>query len=401
MNNPFFLPFKNLKRRKLRSWLTIIGILIGIATVVSLITLGNGLKTAVLSQFDISSTEVLSVQAKGLSGYGAPGTGVTNPLTKDDVKAIEKLSVVEKTFARNIKTVKIEYNDEVKFGMAISIPEEDRNSVYKIIGVEAEKGHLLKEGESNKVFLGHNYLDKTFKREITPGKNILIQGKKFVVAGILKKKGSFLFDNIIAIGDDDLNDLIGYGNDVDIIGVKIKNKDLMDKAQEDIERLMRKRRDVKVGEEDFDVQTPQSILEKINSILGGIQAFIIIIASISIIVGVVGIINTMATSVLERTKEIGIMKAIGAKNSDIFWQFLIESGMLGLIGGIIGAILGVAMGYVGILGINTFIGSSANLNLSIPLILFSLAGSFIIGAVSGIAPAMNAAKQNPVEALRK
>ncbi len=401
MKNIFFLPLKNLKRRKIRSWLTVIGILIGIATVVSLITLGNGLQTAVLSQFEVGSTEILSVQAKGLSGYGAPGSGVTKPLTKDDVKAIEKLSVVEKAFARNIKSVKIEYHNEVKFGMAISIPEEDRNLVYKLIGVKAEKGHLLKEGESNYVFLGHNYLDKTFKKEITPGKDVLIQGKKFTVAGILEKKGSFLFDNIIAVGNDDLDDLIGYGDDVDIIGVKIKDKDLMDKAQEDIEKLMRKRRDVKVGEEDFDIQTPQSILEKINSILGGIQIFIIIIASISIIVGVVGIINTMTTSVLERTKEIGIMKAIGAKNSDIFLQFLVESGMLGLIGGVIGVIIGIIAGYAGVFGINNFVGSSAKINISVPLILLSLAGSFIIGAVSGIAPAMNAAKQNPVEALRK
>jgi len=399
MNNLFFLPFKNLRRKKLRSWLTIIGILIGITAVVSLITLGNGLKTAVLSQFDISSTEVLTVQAKGLSGYGAPGTGVTKPLTKDDVKAIEKLSVVEKAFARNIESVKIEYNDEVKFGMAISIPEEDRKLVYKIIGVEAEKGHLLKQGESNSVFLGHNYLDKTFKKEISPGKSILIQGKKFTVTGILKKKGSFLFDNIIAVGDDDLNDLIGYGDDVDIIVVKVKNKDLMNKAQEDIEKLMRKRRDVKVGEEDFDVQTPQSILKEINNILGGIQAFIIIIASISIIVGAVGIINTMTTSVLERTKEIGIMKAIGAKNSDIFLQFLVESGILGLIGGIIGVVFGLIIGYTGVLGINNFVGSSAKININLSLILLSLAGSFIIGAISGIVPAMNAAKQNPIEDL--
>jgi len=404
MRNVFFLPLKNLKRRKLRSWLTILGVLIGIATVVSLITLGNGLRAAVLSQFEVGSTEVIVVQAKGLSGYGAPGSGVTESLTRADTEAIEGLSAVEKAFSRNIETVKLEYNDKIKFVVAMSVPEEDRDLVYEIIGIEAEQGHLLKDGESNKIFLGNNYFDKEkngFEKEITPSKTILIQDEEFKVAGIMKKEGSFLFDNIVVVGDDDLNDLAGYEDDVDMIIAKVKNKDLMDKAEEDIEKLMRKRRDVKEGEENFDVQTPEAALEGINDILGGVQAFIVIIASISIIVGAIGIINTMTTSVLERIKEIGIMKAIGATNQDIFLQFLVESGMMGFVGGVIGATIGILVGYAGTLAINSFIGAEATLNFNILLILFSLAGSFLIGAIAGIVPAMNAAKQNPVEALRK
>ncbi len=401
MKDYIVLAFKNLKRRKLRSWLTIIGILIGIATVAILMTLGNSLQEAVMSQFEISSTELLTVQAKGLSGYGAPGTGVVRPLTRDDVEAIEKLSSVEKAFARNVEQVKVEYKDEVNFGYAISIPEEDREDIYKIIGVEAEKGHLLKEGESGSVFLGHNYYDKIFKKKLRPGKKILIQGKKFKVVGIMKKKGSLLFDNVVAVGDDDLKELMGYGDDVDIIGVKVKSKDLVNKAKEEIEKLMRKRRDVKKGEEDFEVQTPQAILERVNSILGGVKAFLVIIASISIIVGAVGIINTMTTSVLERTKEIGTMKAIGAKNSDIFKIFLFESGLLGLIGGIIGVVIGLIIGYVGILAINNFIGIVTKPTISLILIFFLLIESFIVGSAAGIVPALNAARQNPVEALRK
>jgi len=401
MKDYIVLAFKNLKRRKLRSWLTIIGILIGIATVAILMTLGNSLQEAVMSQFEISSTELLTVQAKGLSGYGAPGTGVVRPLTRDDVEAIEKLSSVEKAFARNVEQVKVEYKDEVNFGYAISIPEEDREDIYKIIGVEAEKGHLLKEGESGSVFLGHNYYDKIFKNKLRPGKKILIQGKKFKVVGIMKKKGSLLFDNVVAVGDDDLKELMGYGDDVDIIGVKVKSKDLVNKAKEEIEKLMRKRRDVKKGEEDFEVQTPQAILERVNSILGGVKAFLVIIASISIIVGAVGIINTMTTSVLERTKEIGTMKAIGAKNSDIFKIFLFESGLLGLIGGIIGVVIGLIIGYVGILAINNFIGIVTKPTISLILIFFLLIESFIVGSAAGIVPALNAARQNPVEALRK
>ena len=404
MRNIFFLPLKNLKRRKLRSWLTILGVLIGIATVVSLITLGNGLKAAVLSQFNVESTEVISIQAKGLTGYGAPGSGVTEPLTTQDTEAIEGLSSIEKAFSRNIETLKLEYNDKVNFVMAMDIPEEDRGYIYETIGIEAEQGHLLKEGESNKVFLGNNYLDKNkngFDKEITVGRTILIKDKEFRVAGILKKEGSFLFDNIVAIGANDLKDLMGNGDDVDIIVARVKNKDLMDKAEDDIKKLLRKRRDVKIGEENFDVQTPEAALESITDILGGVQAFIVIIASISIVVGAIGIINTMTTSVLERIKEIGIMKAIGATNTDIFMLFLVESGMMGFVGGVIGATIGIIVGSAGTLGINSFIGSAARPDFNIVLILSSLMGSFLIGAAAGIVPAMNAAKQNPVEALRK
>ena len=190
------------------------------------------------------------------------------------------------------------------------------------------------------------------------------------------------------------------GENVDVISVKIKDKDLMYRAKEDIEKLMRKRRDVDIGEEDFSLETPDTMLSTVNSILGGVRAFIIIIASISILVGALGIVNTMTTSILERRKEIGIMKAIGAKNSQVFMQFFFESGMLGFIGGLVGVIFGTLISVVGIVGINNFIGAELSPVIDFVLIGGALAGSFIIGAVAGIVPAMSAANQNPVEALR-
>jgi len=194
---------------------------------------------------------------------------------------------------------------------------------------------------------------------------------------------------------------MGYGDDVDLIVVKVKNKDLVDKAQEDIEKLLRERRDVKKGEEDFSVSTPEATLDNVNQILSGIQAFIVIIAFMSIVVGVIGIANTMTTSVIERRSEIGIMKAIGARNEDIFYQFLIEAGLLGLIGGIVGVGLGVGMGYLGTNALNNFLGSTVSPEFNPILIVSALLGSFIIGSISGIIPAMRAAKLNPVDALRK
>ena len=398
-----FIAFKNLRRRGIRSWLTLIGIFIGIATVVSLISLGGGLKLAILSQFGISSTEVISIQAGGLNAYGPPGSGAVRPLTTGDVEAIDKLSSVEMAIPRHIASGKMEFNDKLQFGYAMSIPSgEARKFAYEALELDPEAGRLLNDQDTNKVVLGNNFFtnEEIYGKTIRPGNKVIIQDKKFEVVGLTKKKGSFIFDNIVMMNEKELIDLFDYGERVDIIAVKVKSKDLMDKAVDEIEKEMRERRDVKVGEEDFEVSTPQAALSTVNQVITGIQIFVVLIAAISIIVGSTGIVNTMTTSVLERTRDIGIMKAIGARNRDIFYLFFIEAGLLGLAGGIAGIILGIAIGYFGTFSINTFLGASTAPEINWTLILLTFAGSFIIGAVSGIVPAIRAAKLRPVEALR-
>ena len=397
------LALKNLKHRGIRSWLTLLGIFIGITAVVSLIGLGAGLQAAVGAQFGISSTQVISVKAGGLSSFGPPGSGAVNKLTIDDADAIDGLSSVETAFPRILSSSKIEFNNIVELGMSMSTPGgKNRKLSYEILDLEVETGRMLKDGDVNKVVLGYNFWKdgNVFIRMIVPGKSVLVQDKKFIVVGTLKKTGSLVFDSMVLMNEEPLRDLMDYGDDVDVIGVKVRSEDVMDRAKEDIEKLMRKRRDVKIGKEDFEVSTPDSMMDTVNSVLGGVQAFIIIIASISILVGALGIVNTMTTSVLERRKEIGIMKAIGAKNSQIFMQFFFESGMLGLMGGIVGSIFGTLVSILGVIGINNFLGAELSPVIDFILIGGALTGSFIIGAVAGIVPAMNAAKQNPVEALR-
>jgi putative ABC transport system permease protein len=370
--------------------------------------LGNGLQAAVGAQFGISSTEVITVQAGGLNSYGPPGSGVVTPLTIEDVEGIEQLSTVVRAIRRNLPSGRLEFNDKVIFGSVMSVPSgDDRKYSYEMLDIEPEVGRLLKDGDRNHVMLGYNFYANSvgLEKSIKAGDKVSIQGESLVtrdfeVIGILKKKGSLVFDNIVYMNEEPLEDLMGYGDDVDLIAVQVKGEDLMDKAKEDIEKLMRKRRGVKEGEEDFQVSTPEAMMATVNTILGGVQAFIIIIASISIIVGGIGIVNTMTTSVLERKKEIGIMKAIGAKNEHIFMQFLVESGMMGFIGGAVGVLIGILVGYAGTAGISNFIGSDIPLAINWSLIIFSLAGSFLVGSAAGIVPAMQAAKQNPVEALR-
>lgn len=397
------LAFKNVRKRGIRSWLTVLGIFIGIAAVVSLISLGNGLQAAINAQFGISSTEVITVQAGGLSGYGPPGSGAVNPLTESDVEAIGKLSSVEKSIRRNIRSGKLEFNDKVVFGYAANVPDgNDRKFVYDQIEAEAEVGRLLEDGDSRETVLGYNfYVDKVgLDKIVRPGDTVLLNDESFKVVGILQKKGSFIFDNIVLLNEKDMQNIFDYGDDVDIIAVQVKNKDEIEKAKEDIEDLMRKRRDVKKGEEDFEVSTPEASLDQVNSILNGVKIFISLIALISILVGTIGIVNTMTTSVYERRKDIGVMKAIGAKNVHIFTIFLVESGLLGLVGAILGVIVGMAAGYFGTIAIGNFIGSSIVPKIDMMLIVLPIIGGFVLGAAAGIIPALRAAHQHPVEALR-
>jgi putative ABC transport system permease protein len=397
----FSFALRNLQRKGIRSWLTLLGICIGIAAVVSLISLGDGLKLAVSSQFGISKTELITVTAGG-SGFSAPGSDVVNPLTKDDVRAIGRISSVDFAIPRNIETISVDFNDKLLFTSATSIPDGDEKKLYQITDLKTISGRLLKEGDSNKILIGNslslgskNGLDK----DIRVGNKVSIMGRNFTVAGILKKQGSFIVDGVVFMLDSDMKILGNYRDNVDIISVKVKNKDLINRTKTDIEKLMRERRNVKIGGEDFTVSTPEASLAQINQILTAIQIFVAIIAFISIIIGAFGIANTMTTSVLERKKEIGIMKAIGAKNSQIFMQFFIESGFLGVVGGVLGIAFGAFLGYVGTFEINNFFGSEASPKINFLLISVSLFGSFLIGVLSGIFPAMKAAKQNPVRAL--
>ncbi|MEK6891963.1 MAG: ABC transporter permease [Nanoarchaeota archaeon] len=380
-----------------------IGIVIGITAVVSLIGMGQGLKMAILSQFGSLGTDKLAVQASG--GFGPPGTAVVNPLTKDNLEKISKVNGVNLAAGRLIRGGKLEHDSKAAFGYAASMADgEARKLMESAMNLKAEKGRLLKDGDTKKVMLGSN-LGKDnagLGKQIVVGSKVLIQGSEFEVIGIMKKQGSLIFDNIVLMNEDDLRKTLGISNDkYDIIVIQIQNNADILSVQENIEKLMRKERGVKKGEEDFTVQTPQAILSQVNSTLFAVQLFVYIIAGISIVVGGIGIMNTMFTSVLERTKEIGIMKSVGARNSSIFSLFFIESGLIGSIGGIIGAVLGTLMSwglaYAGRLALGVDLIQS---EVSIWLVIGSVTGSFFMGSIFGLIPAIHASELNPVDALR-
>jgi len=400
----FKIALRSLRRRRLRSWLTMLGIFIGIAAVISLIGLGEGLRIGISAQFGDLGNDVLSIQASGLNFAGPPGTGTPDPLTEDLVNKIAKVGNVDHAIARYIETGTLTFNNKNEAGFIMSIPPNEKRKVTEsVLNLEAYKGRMLKDGDKNKIVLGNNFEDeKKYGKPITVGDRVLINEMQFEVVGILKKKGSFMFDNVVLMEEKELLEKLRENDDeVNIIAVKVKDEKKIDKTKEDIEKLLRKERNVKIGEEDFEVQSPQAIIESLNSTLFAVQLFVYIIASISLLVGGIGIMNTMYTAVLERTKEIGIMKSIGAKNSAIFSIFLIESGILGIIGGILGIILGLIMAYgLAAIGRSVLGVDLIQANVSLTIIIGSLIFSFVLGTIFGVTPAYQASKLQPVESLR-
>ncbi len=395
--------FNSLTKRKLRSWLTMIGIFIGIATVVALIGLGEGLRNAITSQFGNLGPDFITVQAGGIS-YGPPGTGAVTPLTKDLADKIKSVNGVDMVIPRLIKTGLIEFNDHIETGYVVSMLDSpEREEIERLVSLKAEYGRLLKDGDGAKVVLGNNFgkSDNAYGKAIQVGNNIIIQGKKYQVVGIMKKAGSFVVDGALLLNDKEMRDLFDEPDEVSIIAVKVKDVDNVEAVKAGIEKLLRKERNVKKGEEDFSVELALNTLDTINSTLFAVNLFVYIIAGISILVGGIGIMNTMYTAVVERTKEIGIMKSIGAKRHDIFILFLIESGLLGLVGGTVGIIIGFLMAkglaFAGALALGSDL---IQAKISIWLVIGSLLFSFVIGCVSGLTPALQASKLHPVEALR-
>ncbi|MBU0894612.1 MAG: ABC transporter permease [Nanoarchaeota archaeon] len=403
IQNYFSLAFKNLRKRGLRSWLTILGIFIGIAAVVALISMGQGLQEAVTSQFGTLSLDRLTIQNKG-TGFGPPGSTVVEKLNDNDLKIIENIQGVEAVIPRLIRVGKLEYNKISGFGYGTDVPDEKKlaNLFYETLGVEAEQGRLLEPGDRGKIMLGNFFLETNdFEKPFLIEKNVLINDFSFEIIGILEKSSSIQLNGIIYMNTKDMQNLFETKGEYDLIVAKVQDKNQIEDIAKEIERKLRNDRNEKLGEETFTVETPLQSLESVNTILNIINIIVVGIAMISLFVGGVGIANTMYTSVVERTREIGVMKAIGAQNKDVLMIFLIESGMLGLVGGSIGSLIGIGIAFGAssiasqALGINLF-RVSANYGLLIGAVGFS----FFVGIISGIFPAMQASKLNVVDALR-
>jgi putative ABC transport system permease protein len=396
----FKIAMKSIMQRKLRSLLTLIGIFIGIAAVVSLISIGQGLQAVVEEEFMALGANKILVQPAG-SSFGAVET--RSALTKDDVEVIERVSGVARVGYSTYTVALMEWgSDDFQLGFVASIPSGDSGVVIKDL-MRTERvalGSELRENEKRRVFLGYNYgFSKRHDTLLSPGRKILVNDVEFEVVGIKESDGNEPDNNIVYMNEHDFNDLFDLDK-VDIIVVEVLPGRVPSDVVPDIEDALRRHRDVRLGQEDFEVETFENVLASFLVLLNVVQVIIIGIASISLFVGAVGITNTMYTAVIERTNEIGIMKAIGARNSDIQNMFLIESGLLGFVGGVLGVSIGYGISKIIEIIVANAIGADYLKPLFPPwLIIGSLIFAFVLGSISGWFPAKQAAKMNPVDAL--
>jgi len=399
MKEYFFLAFNNLKRRKLRSWLTMIGIFIGIAAVVALISLGQGMQMYITGEFEKLGKDKIMVQAKS---FGAPGSSTSNlMLTTEDLAVVQDVKGVEWALGMIYRMGQIEFKKESQINYIIGINPEDIQLMSEGQSFEIKEGRWLKPGDKYKVVIGYEHgYGEIWKRPIEIGDTITLEGEEFKVIGIVNRIGNKYDDSQVYAPKEILRDLLGTGDEESMIMAKTSLGFTPEDVAETIKRKLMKFRDEKEGQETFEVQTSEQLLQSFQNIFGVVQAVLIGIAAISLIVGGIGIMNTMYTAVLERTKEIGTMKAVGAKNSDILLIFLFESGLLGLVGGMIGIGIGMGLaeGVVYVLGAS--VGNFLQAYFPFYLILGALAFSFFIGIASGILPAMQASKLKPADALR-
>ncbi|MDO8468083.1 MAG: ABC transporter permease [Nanoarchaeota archaeon] len=389
---------RNLKHRGLRSWLTMLGIFISIATIFTLISISIGLQGAVAQQFQVLGSDKFFIMPKTLN------LGVTENviLTEDDLDTIKKVNGVKDYSYITMGTGEVKYKGQIKYLMIAGMPLDHLDVYTEISSFKFTQGSFLKGGDVNVIVLGNNFeLAKIFKQNLTTRDTLEINGKDFKIKGVMEPIGNPQDDQNILMPLDDFRDLFNVPNRIDQIIVQVQpGQNVLDVANR-VEEKLRKSKGETEKTQDFSISTPEDLLESFNTILNIITAFLAGIAAISLIVGGIGIANTMYTSVIERTKEIGIMKAIGAKNSDVLLIFLIEAGLLGLMGGIIGVLLGMGLSWIIVyiaaqaLGTNLFQAA-----FPLWLILSCLGFGFLIGAISGTLPALQASKTNVVDALR-
>ena len=407
--------FYGIKSHKLRSVLTTLGIIIGVGTVISMMSIIEGINGYVYKQFGAVGSDVIYVQkykwgvfiGKAEAGWWKKFKEYPN-FTKKDAEDIEKLDYVDRTSVElvlyTLNSVKFKGKSLENITVRAVTP-----GYFDISGYEIEVGRTLNEDDEffrrNVCVVGKYIVENLFEGENPVGKEIKIGNKKFLVVGVLKKRGEIFgqsLDDVVLIPFSKGKQIAGKPRVewqkvfmTPIIHVKVKKGHNLEEVMEKLRKFLRKRRKLFFTDEDnFALQTQEMLLSIYRSITGGIFAAMIGIASLALIVGGIGIMNIMLVSVSERTKEIGIRMAVGAKRRDILYQFLLESIFLTGVGGVLGFLLGVIIGKL--------VDILTPLPSHIPLwsVLLAIAFSSVIGIFFGIYPATQAAKKDPIECLR-
>ena len=386
---------------KLRTLLTLLGIIIGVGAVIAMVSLGFGVKEQIKDNISRLGSNLLIVQSGGRTATGAriqAGSGAR--LTHDDAKAIEK----------NIDGIKY-VAPIVSKGYQLVVGNQNwtsnvQGSTPNLIDIRdytVEEGRNINDrdmdGKDRVCVIGKTIVDNLFPEGDPVGKSIRINKAPFKVVGVLGAKGQSSNgqdqDDIVLVPlTTAMNRMMGITY-VNNITIQAQNENVIDNVQAEVENLLRIRHRIKnADDDDFSVRNLAAMMDTMMSTANTITMLLGCIAAISLLVGGIGIMNIMLVSVTERTREIGIRKALGATYNNILLQFLIESAVIGIIGGFWGVVLGIGASYA----ISTF--AQWKTVISIPIIIISVVFSVGIGVFFGIYPARKAALLDPIEALR-
>lgn len=389
---------RNLRRQYGRSLLTVFSILIGIATIFIFVSFGLGLYDYVDSFSKGSSADKVIIMAKSYGGI--PGMDDSIKLTDEDLQAIERAGGVFSATGGYYNNVEVDKGGESVYTFLVSY--DPKSELFLEVGqLKIEKGRRIHQGESSVAILGYNYLiqGKIFEKSLGINDRIEINGESLRIVGFFESIGNPADDASVYVSNEEFLKIFPDKESYSQIIARV-NINEMEKSINNIERNLRKSRNLEEGQEDFFVQSFEDLIETYASVLDIIIGFVILIALISVVVSAINTANTMITSVLERYKEIGVLKAIGARNSEIITIFLFESSFLGFLAGIFGILLGLLFTSLANIILSNlgygFLSPYYSIGLFAGCILFAT----ITGAISGIIPAIKASKINPVDALR-
>jgi putative ABC transport system permease protein len=389
--------WKSIFSNKLRSSLTMLGIVIGVSAVVLLVALGQGFQTSMQTTFENMGASALYVSSSTDTAVKA-----LRPLTFEDAQALAdktlapSIAVVAPTLSKRVSASYGNNNVNVQATGVTPVITQIRN--YALAG-----GRFISDQDvaarDNVVVLGYQTAQDLFGNQSAVDKGIRVAGGKYQVIGVVEKMGGFAGDSYILMPLTTMQSKISGGSDVQQIAVKAASSDQVDDAISEMTSIMRARHYIATGAaDDFQIRDMREVLSSMQQTMAAFSIFLSSVGAISLIVGGIGIMNIMLVSVSERTREIGIRKAIGAKRRDILVQFLIEAAALSLSGGLIGLLLAV--------GGSQFMRNVSLGNLTIDaqisagVVILALAVSIGIGVISGTYPAFRAAKLDPIESLR-
>jgi putative ABC transport system permease protein len=395
---------ESLSSNKVRTALTMLGIIIGVGAVIAMLAIGNGTKQAIVGEIQGIGTNLLFV----MTNY----EDVTNPepITVQDAEAL-----ADPIFAPSVAAAapvvrgqaEVVFSGEATTASLVGVTE-DYNRVQNVELTEGEFFNSTQvNGLSSSVILGSNVAEDLFGRsDGLVGETVRVNGQPFRVVGILKKEGGSGFgpsaddEILVPLTTAQIRLLPRTSNNqVDLIYVSAIDSDSVTKAKDEISLILRDRHKIKLTEDDFSIFTQEMFLDFASTVTGVFTIFLGGVAGISLLVGGIGIMNIMLVSVTERTKEIGLRKAVGAKKKDILVQFLIESSLLSVIGGMVG----IALGWLLSLGIGRIAAASdflLNPAITLNSVLLATMFSAAVGLFFGIYPANRAAQLEPIEALR-